>query len=136
MIKKLKLICGILILSGLVAINHSPIYADDIKVMLDGEYVDFDPTPVFIDDVLYVPVRTFAEMLRAEVRWFENRLYSNGSILEEKEKKVFLSGSHFTTTPLTRRDWEEDTNFGLTKIMLRPLMKGCIILTWRLLQGL
>lgn len=42
---------------------------DDIKVAIDGEYVEFDVQPQLINDRTMVPLRAIFEALGAEVDW-------------------------------------------------------------------
>ncbi|MDY3928659.1 MAG: stalk domain-containing protein [Clostridia bacterium] len=44
---------------------------DDIKVTVNGEYIEFDQPPVIIDDRTMVPVRKIFEKLGAEVKYDE-----------------------------------------------------------------
>lgn len=45
---------------------------EEIKVSIDGEYLEFDVAPQIINDRTMVPLRAIFEALRAEVDWDSN----------------------------------------------------------------
>ena len=70
---KLKqlLACAVaaVMLAGLFAINVTANAADEIRVILDGEELEFDVAPQIVDERTMVPMRAIFEALGATVEW-------------------------------------------------------------------
>jgi len=72
-IKKLILIKSILLAVAItviffnIKITYTQVFANEIKLQIDGEYVSIDPSPVIVEGITLVPVRTLAEKLGASV---------------------------------------------------------------------
>jgi len=45
------------------------VHATDIRIILDGEYVDVEPAPIIIDERILVPARAITEMLGGNIGW-------------------------------------------------------------------
>lgn len=68
------------LLTGYVAIAASSASADsDIKVRLDGNYINFDVSPVITEDRAMVSLRAVFEALGADVEWDEETSTINSS---------------------------------------------------------
>jgi|GEM_PF-1759823 len=61
--------------------------AADIKVTINGEYIDFDQPPVIIDGRTLVPIRAVCEKLGADVYWYEP---DQGVMIVKNEIKLTL----------------------------------------------
>lgn len=66
--KRILSVCAavIMIFSSFTAVHCE----DDIKVLVDGQKIEFDVPPQIIDDYTFVPMRAIFEALGAEVQWF------------------------------------------------------------------
>lgn len=83
-----KLISVILTLAMLLP--TAAIAADDeIKVLLDGERIEFDVQPIIENDCTLVPIRAIAEKLGAEVVWISPNVF----MIKEKEIVMLSIGS-------------------------------------------
>lgn len=60
----------------------------DVKVTLNGEYMEFDQPPVIIDGRTLVPIRAVCEKLGADVYWYETE---QGIIIVKNEIKLILT---------------------------------------------
>lgn len=67
--KKLVEILGICLIVLLLAYSTAVFASNEIKVAIDGEYVEFDVKPQLINDRTMVPLRAIFEALGAEVGW-------------------------------------------------------------------
>lgn len=83
-----KLISVILTLAMLLP--TAAIAADDeIKVLLDGERIEFDVQPIIENDCTLVPIRAIAEKLGAEVEWKSPNVF----MIKEREIVILSIGS-------------------------------------------
>lgn len=83
-----KLISVILTLAMLLP--TAAIAADDeIKVLLDGERIEFDVQPIIENDCTLVPIRAIAEKLGAEVEWKSPNVF----MIKEREIVMLSIGS-------------------------------------------
>ncbi len=57
---------------------------DDIKVVIYGEQIEFDVSPMLINDRTMVPMRKIFETLGANVKWFEE----SETIIATKGSKI------------------------------------------------
>ena len=55
----------------LITASSLTVFANEVRIRLDGEYVDISPAPVVVDGRILVAAGAFAEMLGAEVNWDE-----------------------------------------------------------------
>ena len=69
--KVLTGVLGAVALALILATSSMTAYASDIRVRLNGEYVDIYPAPFIEDGRTLVPARAIAEMLGAIVEWDE-----------------------------------------------------------------
>ncbi|MBQ2942149.1 MAG: copper amine oxidase N-terminal domain-containing protein [Clostridia bacterium] len=60
-----------LILTMILLISSVSFAADNIKVMLDDEYIKFDVEPQIVDGRTMVPLRAIFEAMGAEIYWDE-----------------------------------------------------------------
>lgn len=60
----------------------------DVKVTLNGEYINFDQSPVIIGGRTLVPIRAVCEKLGADVYWYEAE---QGVMIVKNEIKLFLT---------------------------------------------
>ena len=67
--KRFVRILVLILLSLSVVISAVCFASDEIKVAIDGEYVEFDVPPQLINDRTMVPLRAIFEALGAEVDW-------------------------------------------------------------------
>ena len=87
-----KVLPGVLavamLVSGMAAVNAE----DEIRVLVEGEQVTFDQSPVMRNDRVLVPLRAVSEALGCEVHWYENTqsigIGREGSSLDEVVLKV------------------------------------------------
>ncbi len=79
-----------LILTLAMLLPTAAIAADDeIKVLLDGERIEFDVQPIIENDCTLVPIRAIAEKLGAEVVWKSPNVF----MIKEKEIVMLSIGS-------------------------------------------
>ena len=73
--KTMKLVISFIILASLLFSTMPHSFAEnaaaDIKVTINGEYIEFDQPPVIIDGRTLVPIRAVCEKLGADVYWYE-----------------------------------------------------------------
>jgi len=68
MMKK-KILIGMLMIVALMAASSIVAIANDIRVQLDGIYVDLEPAPIIVEGRTLLPARAIAEMLGGDVYW-------------------------------------------------------------------
>ena len=91
--KNMKKILKVLFL--LIVISSCMNFAsaeEQIKVMIDGETVAFDQSPVIRDDRVFVPIRAIAEGMNANVEYANGGVYIKG---DGMELSLNTSGSHY-----------------------------------------
>jgi hypothetical protein len=66
---KKKILFGAIIAILLMAFNGAIALAGDIRVQLDGAYVDLEPAPIIVDGRTLLPARAIVEMLGGEIDW-------------------------------------------------------------------
>ena len=64
-----KIICLLLVLILMLSININVFAADNIYVILDGNYIEFDVMPQIINGRTMVPIRAIFEKMGAIVEW-------------------------------------------------------------------
>lgn len=67
--KKIIKVLGVCLLIMLIMSSTVAFSSNEIKVSIDGEYVEFDVKPKLINDRTMVPLRAIFEALGAEVDW-------------------------------------------------------------------
>lgn len=70
--KKCIKILGLCLVMMSIIMSTVVFASNDIKVAIDGEYVEFDVQPQLISDRTMVPLRAIFEALGAEVDWDES----------------------------------------------------------------
>ena len=65
----LACVIAITMLTGLFAVSVTANTADDIRVFLDGEELEFDVAPQIVDERTMVPMRAIFEALGATIEW-------------------------------------------------------------------
>lgn len=70
--KKCIKILGLCLVMMSIMMSTVVFASNDIKVAIDGEYVEFDVQPQLISDRTMVPLRAIFEALGAEVDWDES----------------------------------------------------------------
>lgn len=83
--KLISVILTLAMLLGMTAIAAD----DEIKVLLDGERIEFDVQPIIENDCTLVPIRAIAEKLGAEVVWISPNVF----MIKEKEIVMLSIGS-------------------------------------------
>lgn len=78
-----KIICCVLS-AMMFCVLSTFCYASDVKIMVNGSYVQFDQPPVIIEGRTLVPVRVISEMFDVKVQWDE----ANRTVTLSKESKV------------------------------------------------
>ena len=66
---KKKITVGILSALVFLVFSASIAFASDIRVQLDGSYVDLEPAPIIVDGRTLLPARAIVEMLGGEIDW-------------------------------------------------------------------
>ena len=66
---KKKITIGILSAVTLLVFNAAIVLASDIRVNLDGLYVDLEPAPIIVEGRTLLPARAIVEMLGGEIDW-------------------------------------------------------------------
>ena len=84
-----KILNAILVLVLIITVSLSMVYAseDEIKVMINGEYIEFDVEPQIINDRTMVPFRAIFEAMGAKVEWNQELWQAIG---EKDGKKVSM----------------------------------------------
>ncbi len=59
----------VIMLTGVIPVQELQAKESEIKVMVNGEYVKFDESPILEDGRVFVPMRAIFEALGFEVRW-------------------------------------------------------------------
>ena len=95
LVKSILLVVAVTALSFNTSIIHTQVFANEIKVKIDGEYVSIDPSPVVADGITLVPVRTLAEKLGASVSF--NDVNQQVNIKLEETTIILTIGSNIAT---------------------------------------
>ena len=66
---KKKFFAGILLIIATMAFGATIAVANDVRVQLDGAYVELEPAPVIVDGRTLLPARAIVEMLGGEIDW-------------------------------------------------------------------
>lgn len=95
--KKLILIASILlVVVTVISFNtstiHKQVFDNEIKIQIDGEYVNVNPSPIIVDDRILVPIRAISEILGANVSFNDVKQQIN-IILDDTTINLFV-GNH------------------------------------------
>ena len=81
-----------------------PATSEQVEVLLNDEYIQFDQSPVIINGRTLVPIRAVCEALGADVYWHD---VGKGIIIVKNEIKLFLTIGENSLQKMTVTDFSE-----------------------------